>query len=63
MKALLFIIIVTGISLLISRQFSTEVTWMKYYVGAIAGFIVSGILLDIWNRRRKKLEESVSRVR
>jgi uncharacterized membrane protein YjjP (DUF1212 family) len=62
MKPLLFIIIVTGVCLFISRYFSVEGTWMNYYVGGIAGFIVSGILLDIWNRRRRKLEESESRV-
>ena len=63
MKALLFIIIVTGVSVLISRQFSVEGSWMNYYVGVIAGFMVSGISLDIWNRRRRKLEESKSRSR
>jgi len=63
MKALLFILVVTGCCLLISRHFSVEGTWISYYVGGIVGFIVSGISLDIWNKRRRKLEESASRVR
>lgn len=63
MKPLLFILIVTGFSLLISGNFSVEGTWFNYYVGGIVGFIVSGISLDIWNRWRRKLEESDSRVR
>lgn len=63
MKPLLFILIVTGLSLFISRHFSVEGTWFNYYIGVIVGFVVSGILLDIWNRRRRKLEESGTRVR
>jgi len=57
MKPLLFIIIVTGLSLLISHYYSAERTWFTYYIGVMVGFVVSGISLDIWNRRRKKQEE------
>lgn len=63
MKPLLFILIITAVSLLISRHFSVEGTWFSYYIGGIAGIVVSGISLEIWNRRRRKLEEIASRVR
>ena len=63
MIPLLFILIITGLSLLISRHFSVEGSWLNYYVGALAGFMVSGISLELWNRRRRKLEESTARVR
>jgi hypothetical protein len=57
MKPLLFIHIVTGSSILIIQYVSSEVTWVTYYIGAMVGFIVSGIFLEIWNRRRRKQEE------
>ena len=57
MKPLLFIIIVTGLSILISHYYSSEVTWLTYYIGAMVGFVLSGISLEFWNRRKRKKEE------
>jgi len=57
MKALLFIVFITGLSILISHFFSPEVTWFTYYIGGMVGFIVSAFCLQIWNRRRRKKEE------
>jgi len=57
MIPLLFIQIVTVFSILIIKYVSSEVTWFTYYIGAMVGFIVSGISLELWNRRRRKKEE------
>ena len=62
MIPLLFIIIITGLSVLISHFYSEEVTWFNYYIGAMVGFVVSGIALEIWNRRRRKKEEKESKL-
>ncbi len=60
MKPLLFIVLVTGLGILVSLQFGSEVTWFNYYAGAIAGLLISGAVLGYWsNRKRKKeLEEA-----
>jgi len=57
MLPLLFIILITGLSILISHFYSDEGTWLNYYIGAMVGFVVSGILLEFWNKRRRKQEE------
>jgi predicted tellurium resistance membrane protein TerC len=57
MKPLLFIIIVTGISIIISHKYVAEKTWLTYYTATMISFLVSGIVLEIWNRRRRKQEE------
>ena len=57
MKPLLFILVVTGFSVLISHNFSADVTWFTYYIGGMSGLIMSGISIEIWNKRMRKQEE------
>jgi hypothetical protein len=62
MLPLLFILIVTGLSILVSCLVSDEITWFTYYIGAMAGQLISGIALDLWNRRsRRDTSETVRR--
>jgi len=61
MKPLLFIIVVTGSSIQISRYFSTDVTWFTHYIGGMAGIIVSAIFIGFWNKRRRKAEEEMAK--
>ena len=49
MMPLLFILAVTGLSMLISCHFSPEITWFTYYIGGMIGLFVSGTALDFWN--------------
>jgi hypothetical protein len=49
MIPLLFIVTVTGLSMLISCHFSPEITWFTYYIGGMTGLFVSGTALDFWN--------------
>ena len=59
MLALLFILLITALSVLISIQFSPEdeVTWLTYYIGGVAGLFVSATIIHYWNKRRRKKEE------
>ena len=57
MLPLLFILVVTGLGILISLLLSDNITWFTYYVGAMAGLLVSGVALDLWNRRSRRREE------
>ena len=59
MIPLLFILIVTGLSMLISCHFSPEITWLTYYIGAVIGVFTSGIALDFWNRRNRRYENVI----
>jgi predicted tellurium resistance membrane protein TerC len=63
MKPLLFIIVVVGVSLMISFHMSQEVTWFTYYAGGMAGLLVSGAVLGFWNRRRRKKEEEAAKAK
>ncbi len=56
MKPLLFIMAVTGLGILIALQFGEEVTWFNYYVGAVAGLVVSGSALGYWSKRKRMKE-------
>ncbi len=56
MLPLLFILIVTGLSILISCLLSDEITWFTYYIGTVAGLLISGIALGFWNRRSRRDE-------
>lgn len=56
MIALLFIIIVTGVSVYVSYLLTVEPTWFDYYKGGIIGFFISGVILQILNKRRRKKE-------
>lgn len=58
MAALAFILMVTGLCILISYHLSSgEITWLTYYQGVVAGFLVSGVALHFWNRWKRKKEE------
>ncbi len=58
MKALLFMVMVTGLGVLISLRFvDDETTWFEYYRGGVAGLFVSAALLHLWNTRIRKKEE------
>jgi hypothetical protein len=58
MFVILFILVVTGLCIIISRHFSSdEITWLTYYWGVVSGLFVSGVALDCWNKWRKKKEE------
>jgi prepilin-type N-terminal cleavage/methylation domain-containing protein len=59
MIPLLFILIVTGFSILISCHFSPEITRPTYYIGAAIGLFASGITLDFWNGRKRRYENSI----
>ena len=54
MIPLLFILTVTGLSMLISCYFSPEITWFTYYIGGMIGLFVSGTALDFWNWRIRR---------
>ena len=56
MISLLFILVVTGLSILISYYINPEPGWFDYYKGGIIGFFLSGVMLHIWNERRRKKE-------
>ena len=46
----------TLLGILISNYFSSETNWFTYYRGGIAGVFLSGVILEFWNRRRKRKE-------
>ena len=54
MLPLLFILFITGLSVLITYYFSKDVTWFTYYIGVIVGLLVSSIFLEIRTRQKKK---------
>ena len=56
MIPLLFILIVTGLSILISCHLGPEITWFTYYIGAVIGLFISGMALDFWNKRNRRYE-------
>jgi hypothetical protein len=57
MLPLLFILIVTGLSILVSYLLSEKITWFTYYIGTMSGLLISGIALELWNRRSRRREE------
>ena len=57
MLPLLFILIVTGLSILVSYLLSEKITWFTYYMGTMSGLLISGIALELWNRRSRRREE------
>ena len=58
MKPLIIILATIALGIVISGRITEEATWFTYYSGVLGGMFVSGIGLDIWNRRRKKIEEA-----
>ena len=59
MLALLFIVLITALSILISYHFSPEPepTWFTYNIGGVVGLFVSATVIHYWNKRRRKKEE------
>jgi hypothetical protein len=53
MLSLAFILAITGISIYISCSMSHQVTWFEYYKGGVIGLFISGLLLQIWNKRKR----------
>jgi hypothetical protein len=51
-----FIVILTGISIFISYSTSDKVTWFDYYKGGVIGLFISGIILQIWNKKKRDQE-------
>jgi hypothetical protein len=66
MIALLFIIVITGLSVLISILIGPKGpdSWFKVYIGGIVGLVISGIVLGIINKRKraKELKEAQSNI-
>ena len=60
MKPLLFILAITGLSILVSCYSSAEVTWFTYYVGGMVGLLVSSVALGWWDKRKKAQEEEAA---
>jgi hypothetical protein len=56
MMSLAFILAITGISILVSCSISPHVTWFEYYKGGVIGLFISGLLLQVWNKRKKNQE-------
>ena len=56
MLSFVFIAAVTGICIFVSCSLSSNVTWFDYYTGGVVGLFISGIILHIWNKKRKARE-------
>ena len=57
MFSLIFILVVTALGVIISVNLHPESnTWLDYYYGAMGGILLSGIILQIVNKRRRKKE-------
>ena len=59
MLPLLFILLVIALSILFSCQLSEKITWFTYYMGIMSGLLISGIVLEFSNRRRRKREQEL----
>ena len=59
MLPLLFILLVVALSIFISCNITEKVTWFTYYIGIMSGLLISGIVLEFSNRRRRKREEKL----
>ena len=56
MIPLIFILAVAGISIFISCTLADEATWFDVYKGGMIGFLISGVILQFVNKRRRKKE-------
>jgi membrane associated rhomboid family serine protease len=59
MLPLLFILLVVALSIFISCNVTEKVTWFTYYIGIMSGLLISGIVLEFSNRRRRKREQEL----
>jgi hypothetical protein len=62
MLSLIFILAITGISIFISCSISNTVTWFEYYKGGVIGLFISGLILQMWNRRKRNKEIEKDRI-
>jgi hypothetical protein len=62
MLSLIFILAITGISIYVSCSLSSAVTWFEYYKGGVAGLFISGLILQMWNKRKRKKEMEKDRM-
>ena len=56
MTALIFILVMIGLGIVININLSSEITWVTYYLGGMAGMFFSGIVLEVWNKRNRRKE-------
>ena len=56
MLSFVFIVLVTGICIFISYSTSDHITWFDYYKGGVIGLFISGVVLQIWNKRKRSQE-------
>ena len=56
MLALIFILLVTAFGVLVNINLHETNTWLDYYTGAVSGMLISGIILQFVNKRRRKKE-------
>ena len=54
MLALLFILVMIGLGIWVGLQVSSEVTWLTYYIGGLAGLFVSAMIIEVLNKWKKK---------
>jgi hypothetical protein len=54
MVPLFFILIVTVSSIFISCHVTPQITWLTYYLGGMIGIVVSGMILDFWNKKNRR---------
>ena len=59
MLPLLFILLVIVLSIFVSYHLSEKITWFTYYIGIMSGLLISGIVLEFSNRRRRKREQEL----
>jgi hypothetical protein len=63
MMPLLFILVMTGLGILVGLQFGNEATWLNYYAGAMAGLLTGSMLLEYWSKRKMKKEEEQAKAK
>lgn len=59
MLPLLFILLVIALSILVNCHLTEKITWFTYYIGIMSGLLISGIVLEFSNRRRRKREQEL----
>lgn len=57
MLPLSFILLVTGLSIVVNCLRSEEITWLTFYMGGMTGLLISGIATDLWVWRSRKRQE------
>jgi uncharacterized SAM-binding protein YcdF (DUF218 family) len=56
MASLIFMILVTGLSIYLSVLMGTESVWFDVFRGAVIGLFLSGIILSFSNRIKRAKE-------